>query len=83
MLYAVQLKHLVYGGTDFREGAVDLVAEEGQDNDNDDSYEDEDECILYQALALLLQLLNLSAHVCDFLGCGSKIKADEQINNTV
>ncbi len=63
MLSAVQLKHLVYSGTDFREGAVDLVAEEGQDHYNDDGDEHEDKSVLYQALALLLQLFNFSAHV--------------------
>jgi hypothetical protein len=49
-------------GTDAGEGIVYLLAQEGEDQDNNDSDEDEDQSILYQTLALFLQLLNLSAH---------------------
>jgi len=52
----------VEAGADLREGAANLAAQEGQDHDDHYGDEDENECILDQALALLLQLLDLSAH---------------------
>ena len=50
-------------GADAGEGVVDPVAQEGEDQDDYDSDKYENECILYQALALLLQLLDLVAHL--------------------
>ena len=49
-------------GADAGEGAVDLAAQEGQDNDNDDGNEYEDQGVFNKALAFLLQLFDLSAH---------------------
>src|SRR3954470_13483567 len=50
-------------GTDLGEGAVHLLAQEGQDQDHDYGDEDQNKSVLYQALAFLLHLLDLSAHV--------------------
>src|SRR5215218_6051346 len=53
----------VQAGADAGEGVVDPAAQEGEDQDDYDSDKYENECILYQALALLLQLLDLVAHL--------------------
>ena len=50
-----------------REGLVDLGAQEGKDQNNDDSDQHEDECIFDETLSVLLQLLELSAQRCHLL----------------
>src|SRR5262249_21190545 len=48
--------------TDLREGVVDLLAEERQDDDNHDGYQHQDEGVLDQALASLSQFFQLNSH---------------------
>jgi len=47
-------------GADARECIVDLRAQEGKDQDDDDSNQHQDECIFDEALSTLLQLLELN-----------------------
>src|SRR5947209_1085419 len=54
---------LLEGGSDLGERIVHFVAEEGQDQDNHDSDQHQDKCVLNEALAFLLELLELLAHV--------------------
>jgi hypothetical protein len=44
------------------EGGIHLAAQERKDQNDHDSDEYENESILYQALAFLLQLIELGAH---------------------
>lgn len=53
----------VEAGADAGERAAYLAAQEGEDNNHDDGDQDEDQSVLYQALAFLLQLFDLSAHL--------------------
>ena len=62
VLITIAVRILTEAGAYAREGLVDLAAQEGKDQDNDDSNEYENEGVLYQALAFLLQLIELSAH---------------------
>jgi hypothetical protein len=43
---------------DVREDVADGWSKQGQNDDNDDCYEDEDECVLNQALPLFLWFVN-------------------------
>ena len=54
---------LLEAGTYLGESIVDLDAQEGENKDNYDSDEYQNEGILYQTLAFLLQLLDLVTHL--------------------